>query len=562
MSIPADKLEKIINDPDFLSLPEAEQDSFLQEVEQSQPQPNRMMDTALNVIPGAQGYKTAMDLYGKARTGTQDIVGNMIPNPDESTQVPQMNASGVIRQQIPALSAIDLAGLGNKLPSFLKQPAPKQMTRREAGRDMSGNAFDALAGEVIGRAPAFVGGKILKPLANSAESTAGRLMNFYIKPRQAAYSFGRNPGRAVTKYIGPTLNREALLEKIVSQKDALLGKLAEVARTSTGPVDATPIFEEIASTVEKLKGLPKTYSSQIESHLNLAEDMASILRQKGQVVGGKIYVNPEDAIQIKRALGELPSWSATDPKLGSLSKTTRKAYGRFDREIDKSVQGAQGINQDVSDLIGAQKGIELGMQREQNKYPIGLVDLAAGIAFGGGALVPSAGAVLASKAVRSAPFVTTASSATGNMARGARATGEFLEASRIPTPLEAFSSLLKRDALPAGPKALPATPTDLTGPAESIGLSGRPFNSRALPEPPPSRPAIRLQDSTQPKTVMAMPDYVESQLMAKYGDTARVGQPRPSGLNRGVQAGSEIKNPIIEAMREALARRTKNFPKN
>jgi hypothetical protein len=134
MPIPKDKLEAILNDPEFLQLPENEQDSFLDEMSQSQPTP--AIETALNVIPGARGMQVAADIYGKARGGVQDVAGNMVSRPDDQTLTAQMNPLGAFASVL-APAAPKPFGLGLLRPEF--------KTRRDAAGEVAGQIFDAVA---------------------------------------------------------------------------------------------------------------------------------------------------------------------------------------------------------------------------------------------------------------------------------------------------------------------------------------------------------------------------------------------------------------------------------
>lgn len=287
-----------------------------------------------------------------------------------------------------------------------------------------GLASDAVTGPAT-----TVIGKLLKGIGGISEEAGGRLMNSYIKPRQAAFSFGRNPGRAVAKHIGPQMTREGLYEAVGNKKDELLNQLSESVKANNGnAVDVSPIFKNIGDVLQYMDKMPNTYKEQISAHEGLFTDLANMIKQKSTVKNGKIYINPGDAVELKRAIGQIPSWTANDPRLGTLTKTTRKAYGAFDKEIDKAVPGSAETNQDISDLIGAQKGIELGMQRTQNKDPLGLLDtILGGLGFTKGGPAGAVGGYALSKTIKGAPFNTTVSSAAGNFGKVAKGAGAALE---------------------------------------------------------------------------------------------------------------------------------------
>lgn len=323
----------------------------------------------------------------------------------------------------------------------------------------TGAATDLGASRVL---PA-IGKNILRPLARTAEGLGGRFINNLIKPRAAGYRFGANPGRAVAKHIGPKMSQESLLDDVVKTRERLIGDLESMASDSTSVVNATPIFEEIQSAYSKLRQMPETFSSQRSAHSELARDIKNLIIENGGFIrGNQIFIDPKNAIKVKRLIGELPSWNTLDPKLGSITKTARKMYGRFDKEIDKAIPGAKEINQDVSDLIGAEQGIKLGAQREQNKDPLkslsDMIFTGIGAAHGG-----APGAAIgygASRILRSTPFNTVAGAVGGRLAKAGKASAEILESTRGPGLIEtAIRKLLspeKARVIPDfGPEGLP-----------------------------------------------------------------------------------------------------------
>ena len=397
------------------------------------------IDTAIDAIrfpiyPKMQ--EQASSMYGNEREKVlnTDLLENTRKHFSEN---PILNKNFIPESLAPISPALKIAEMG------LQNISPKEFAKQAEGV-----AFDTLTGIpadlALAKGPALLSRNIIEPISNALEEAGGRFLNFYIKPRQSAYSFGRNPGAAVAKYIGPTSSRESLLSKVISKKDELLNSLRESASKSTSYVDATPIFEEISSVIDKMNELPNTYDQQIQSHINLAKDMANLLSKNGKMVNGRVLIHPQSAIDIKRALGELPSWASNDPKLGSITKTARKAYGRFDKQIDLAIPGGSEANFDISNLIGAEKGIELGAQREQNKDPLrslsDMVSLGIGGTIGG---VPGAAAGYAtSRVLKSAPFNTTVGSIAGKVAKSGRTTSKLLqETERAPILQEAFNKL-------------------------------------------------------------------------------------------------------------------------
>lgn len=415
----------------------------------------------------------------------------------------QTGAGKAVRSLIPG---------GNLIPQLDKFDKPLGKAGLGVGIDASASLGTEVSGPLAKGAS-----KVTSKVAKGAEDLGGRLLNFYIKPRAAGYKFGSNPGRGVVKHVGPKMSKESLKEGIVSAKDRLLKELEESAKVSNDPVDATPIFEEIGSVVNRLKDFPELYADQIESHKSLARDIMAKVAQNGYAKNNRIYVNPVDAVKIKRAIGDIPSWTVNDPKLGSITKTSRGVYGKFDREIDKVLPGSKEMNQDVSDLIGAEKGIDLGMQREQNKHPLGILDWGIGAivgAHGGGPVGVLQGA-LASKAVRSAPFNTTAGATFGAIGKAGRKTADVMKSVESPEILKQISALFRKPQtgvstvprpsgrpMPDMPQALPRNrASEVSRQLPDAISTGKP----AIPQPGPS-PTIEL------------PQYLESDLKRMAGE--------------------------------------------
>lgn len=362
-----------------------------------------------------------------------------------------------------------------------------KVSPRNIVKQIQGLGVDAAVGSVgdvaASRLPAAVGRGVLEPFAGGAEGIASRLLNYLIKPSKQSRKFGANPGRGVAKYVGPKMSKESLAEGIGEAKSGLLNKMEQNAADNPDAlVDATPIFEQIRDTVKQLSKFPETYAGAIESHQAFARDLDNIVRQGGQIKDGRMYVKPMDAIKLKRQIGELPSWAANDPKLGSLNKTARQAYGAFDKEIDRSLPGNEGFNRDISDLIGAEKGLQDGVARNDNKSPVGLLEMIAGAAAGkGNVFSPEAVAAAAGvKALRSTPAITTMSSGLGQAAKAGRKVAGALEASDRPSLIE---SLLQK-LLGKSQKASPAVEPKMLGHTKVEKPANiRDYAANALPEP-------------------------------------------------------------------------------
>lgn len=405
--------------------------------------------------------------------------------------------------------------------SALMQP------KNEIVKQMQGLGLDVLSDSALAYGPS-IGKKALTGLSDLSEDAGARFMNFYIKPRQAGYTFGKNPGRGVVKHIGPQINRESLLNSVDSKIDDLLTQLSEKLKGANRPVEVTGIVNAYKKNLQEMANFPETFSGPIEAHRSFGRDMDNLL-SKISMTGpdGKIYVSPESAVDIKRALGKIPSWNTQDPKLGSIAKTSREAYGAFDKSIDEAVPGSSEVNSDISDLIGAKQGLQAGVSREQGKLPFGAPEAFAGIAAGGGNPFTPTGLIAAGtvKAMRSAPFNTTMGSVLGRGAKAGREGARLLESMERPTILSEIFKKFKTGQPYSGPPGtmLPKTST-VYGEGGFTGSLDAPIPSG--PEPLDALGVSRqyrvnrLQDMSSGPTIIApgrgpaieLPDYTETGL--------------------------------------------------
>lgn len=336
--------------------------------------------------------------------------------------------------------------------------------------------------------------RIMKGVGNGVEEAGGRAMNFYLKPGKAQYKFGKSPGRGVVKHIsGPSISRESLGGKVESKLSELMANLEKKASESKQPVEITPFFNEINKMVGEMSALPRTYEGDVQTHKNFVLDIIDNIKSIAKTDGkGKIYLEPKEAVNLKRLVGKIPNWSANDPKLGTLTKSVRQGYGALDKEIDRSLPGSAELNADISDLIGAKRSIDDGVMREQNKHGLGIIDWGVGGLFGhGGGPQGILTGALASKAMRSAPAITTAGAMAGKVAKGARNISGVLDEVEGPRIMQSI-----RKALGNEPKELATIPT----PAPEYGpnlleRNRRSEISRQLPDFS-SKPTIDIEGSS------------------------------------------------------------------
>lgn len=376
--------------------------------------------------------RQAQEVYGRGREGIL-----------QSSPFQAMRA-GASKEPFKGLVSV-ADRISPKAGEYARKITPNEIVKQGQGLGVDvglGLGTDA----VMSKAPA-VAGRMTRSLGNAAEEVGGRALNFYIKPRQNAYQFGKKPGKAVIRNIGPKMSRQSLLDAIKLKTDELTRRMEGEVAGSQKLVDIGPIKEHFKNILTRMSDFPETYSGQVEAHRGFARDLDALISKHGYTeANGSVMVTPETALKIKRALGEIPSWNITDPKLGAIGKTARETYGRFDRGIDAAAPQAKQLNEDISGLIGARQGIEKGMMREQGKYSVGPMELAAGALLGhGNPLSPGflAGAGVM-KAIRSAPFNTSVGAVAGGIGKASRSVAPILESLEKPALIEQIFQSMKR----------------------------------------------------------------------------------------------------------------------
>ena len=312
------------------------------------PTPEQVAQSGLDRIGGA-GTAALQDLYGQGR---EALVG----------KVPQEFKQNIGRG-ITSVFA----------PPPVQSVIPEQISE-EIGKQGAGVGVDVLSGlgtEGIGPVSKLLS-KVFSGASKGTEQSAGRIINQYLKPREAQFAFGKDPGLEVAKQGLKAWNREDLGIKVGTRLSELSNNLENVVgkyeQGGTVKVDMVPAFKKIASQIKELSDLPETT-------VGMREDLKSFGRDLFSLTGGDpLNVSPAQALKIKRLVGKLPSWAMRDPKMGTKSNIARQVYGSIDEAMDLAMPETADLNSSISNLIGAKTALKTGRAVEQKKSFIGLFD--------------------------------------------------------------------------------------------------------------------------------------------------------------------------------------------
>jgi hypothetical protein len=385
----------LLDDPDFLDLPESEQDSIVSGIQGQQPKSD------FNVLGIAKDTVLDPNFPLKAATGqaSTDILEN-IRSGGRDFILDEMNI-------------------------------PKDSKKR-AGIGFGIDVASSLAPDLAAGAAKGISRSVMRPLQKTGESLASRLINQLIKPGKAAFNFGRNPGLEVAKQGITATSREGLEKNIGSKIRDLTGSLnKKYSASGDKPVNVSRVLKPLIETSLNMEGLPRTTASMRSDVSDLGNDLL-------EAVGGDPRSVPASRVLgIKRLLGKIPSWAANDPKYGTKTDVARKAYRELDSVLDESIPETKELNSAISNLIGAKDAMSGGVAREQNRAFAGLYDRVgpagiggvAGTATGGvpGGIIGALAALGLSKFLSSTPMRTGAAKNIYNLSKIPAKASETLE---------------------------------------------------------------------------------------------------------------------------------------
>ena len=241
-----------------------------------------------------------------------------------------------------------------------------------------GATIGGLAGAGVAEAGGRALGAAMRPVARGL---SGRIINSMIGPNKVAFKYGKNPGKTVAK-LGIKANS---LEELGTNIDAAIKqKISELGAVLAAPQNVSKRFN-LSNTLQilddeilNLQKAPASNKAMLDRLSNLKADILGMTRgAKGRAFQKSL--TPEQALEMKRFLGEQAKWSGGDtpPAFDSL---IHKMYHSLRTAIENVIPDTKNINADISGLIGASKAVPGAVARSQR----GMLPFMARSAFSGG----------------------------------------------------------------------------------------------------------------------------------------------------------------------------------
>lgn len=284
---------------------------------------------------------------------------------------------------------------------------PNSTVGSVAGAGLLGGALGGVLGGAvpgIGRG-LKKGGEVAAKTSGAAVSTLPeRMINNVLRPAKTAFSFGKNPGRAVAD-LGIVANSiEEYLPEIVKAKGTIGNQIGEVIRGlgSNKTVSLSDVLSPLDTAIKTAKGFKRTNKPLIARLEALRSDLADS-------VGKSKQIDPQQVFEMKKAIGAMSKWTgqAFD---ADLNQARVGVYSKLKKALEDAANATGGagsqnsrslrrLNELYGNLIEAESALENRIGVAQRNNMLSLPDIGA---FGTGALVaggPGAIALLAIKKV-------------------------------------------------------------------------------------------------------------------------------------------------------------------
>lgn len=212
-------------------------------------------------------------------------------------------------------------------------------------------ALNKLQGGEFGSGAALGAGGSL--LGEAGKAVAPSLAETALGISKKYRGFGKTPGIAVLEETGNAVRPESVAQKARQESQKLTGELEKRAKVASlvvltgkaAPASTQPALDLIDEEMQKAgeQGAENYYTELGKLRNQLTNDFRT-----GNTRGTQM--TPSQILNLKRGVSKLEkSWSPETA--GVMRGMVRKVYGALDSEVDRTVPGAQQLNQRISSLI-------------------------------------------------------------------------------------------------------------------------------------------------------------------------------------------------------------------
>lgn len=208
------------------------------------------------------------------------------------------------------------------------------------------------------------------------KETAPKLINSLIKPLGKDFSYGKNPGRAVSDEGIVANSWDELISKIHDRRNSVGSQLEKVAnQLDTPPIlprlgqrglrkalSLEDMLNPINVAIKEAEKTPRTNSSLLQRLQDVKRDILGVTLKDGQEVATRDLKNLSfnEALEIKRLIGDLTKWTGNVSDDKAVNGVLKRVYGvakeTLTGQAEKQGKGAEWrkLSEKYADLTSAE----------------------------------------------------------------------------------------------------------------------------------------------------------------------------------------------------------------
>lgn len=307
-----------------------------------------------------------------------------------------------------AIPAMGLVGGGLELAKMGKEaitssPNAPKTVMESLGR-LSQGAFRGASGELLGQGLVKAAGTIGRGISEGAETLPSRMINSLIKPKTAAFTYGKNPGKAVVDE-GIVATSFDDLSKQISTRKKEIGEMYKpiLEQNKHITLELSDSLKPIDDAIEQVSNYPETNATVLERLNGVRKDLIQNIVKRDKT--GSWGLDPQSAIDFKREIGGITKFTGNVSDDAIVNKALKGVYHNIDSKMDEAIPGIQGINERYANLLGADIAVKnrAVLMEKQNLYHIPELMTAGAVGVGSASLPVGIGAGLLYKAAGTVP---------------------------------------------------------------------------------------------------------------------------------------------------------------
>ena len=300
----------------------------------------------------------------------------------------------------------------------------------QVGEDSEKGNYGGALGGALGLGLSMAAPKIIEGAGRLIKAPAGPIAETALGVRKLDRAYGKTPGQAIldeTNGLRPSTIAESAQTKVRGLGNQLEG----MAANSTEPASLTPALDTLTSAEQKARArnAATTLKQLVPMREHLSTDVTT-----GQPIANP--TTPQQLLNLKRGFADEFVHNWNPETMSGVKSTAANTYGALDRELDRTVPGAESINQRISSLIPVSKRAESTdlnantLQRTLGRVarPTGALTSAVGGAFEGGRHFGPGGALVGGLVGLGLPELIASPTVQMSVARGLNGVGNATKA--------------------------------------------------------------------------------------------------------------------------------------